>query len=164
MVESRPDPEKILQTVQDEERKERQGKLKIYLGAAPGVGKTYQMLRDAFAERNKGLDVVIGIVESHGREEINHMMKDFEILPRQKIDYHDNKLLDFDIDGALKRNPGLILIDEMAHTNAPGQRHAKRWQDIKELLDRGINVYTTLNVQHIESLNDDVCANYSGTN
>lgn len=156
MTESRPDPEKILQRVQDDERKERQGKLKIYLGAAPGVGKTYQMLRDALAQRNKGLDVVIGIAESHGREEIKHMMKDFEILPHQIIDYHDNKLLDFDIDAALLRNPGLILIDEMAHTNAPGQRHTKRWQDIKELLDRGINVYTTLNVQHIESLNDDV--------
>ena len=156
MVESRPDPEKILQRVQNEERKERQGKLKIYLGAAPGVGKTYQMLRDAFAERNKGLDIVIGIAESHGREEINCMMKDFEVIPRQVIMYHDNKLLDFDMDAALKRNPGLIIIDEMAHSNAPGQRHTKRWQDIKELLDRGINVYTTLNVQHIESLNDDV--------
>lgn len=156
MIESRPDPEKILLRVQDEERKERQGKLKIYLGAAPGVGKTYQMLRDAFAQRNKGLDVVIGVAESHGREEINCMIKDFETLPRQVINYHDNKLFDFDIDAALKRNPGLILIDEMAHTNVPGQRHTKRWQDIKELLDRGINVYTTLNVQHIESLNDDV--------
>lgn len=156
MAESRPDPEKILQKMRDEERKERQGKLKIYLGAAPGVGKTYEMLRDAFAERNKGLDVVIGVTESHGREEIERMMMDFETLPRQIIYYHDNKLLDFDIDAALKRNPGLILIDEMAHSNAPGQRHAKRWQDIKELLDRGINVYTTLNVQHIESLNDDV--------
>jgi two-component system sensor histidine kinase KdpD len=156
MTEYRPDPEKILQRVLKEERKERQGKLKIYLGAAPGVGKTYQMLSDAFAERNKGLDVVIGIAESHGREEIKHMIKDFETVPRQVINYHDNKLLDFDIDAALKRNPGLILIDEMAHTNSPGQRHAKRWQDIKELLDRGINVNTTLNVQHIESLNDDI--------
>ena len=156
MFESRPNPEKILQRVQDEERKERQGKLKIYLGAAPGVGKTYQMLRQAFAELDKGLDVVIGVAESHGREEIISMIKDFEIIPSQTIYYHDNKLFDFDIDAALKRNPGLILIDEMAHTNAPGQRHTKRWQDIKELLDRGINVYTTLNVQHIESLNDDV--------
>ncbi len=156
MDESLRDPEKILRKVHDEARRERQGKLKIYLGAAPGVGKTYEMLRDAFSERNKGFDVVIGVVESHGRQEINHMMRDFEVLPRQVIYYHDNKLEDFDIDAALKRNPGLILIDEMAHTNAPGQRHSKRWQDIKELLDRGINVYTTLNVQHIESLNDDV--------
>ncbi|MCL9683227.1 sensor histidine kinase [Legionella maioricensis] len=156
MIESRPDPEKILQRVHDEERKERQGKLKIYLGAAPGVGKTYEMLRDAIDERNKGLDVIIGVAESHGREEIKRMMMNFEELPRQVIHYHDNKLFDFDIDAALKRNPGLILLDEMAHTNAPGQRHTKRWQDIKELLDRGINVYTTLNVQHIESLNDDV--------
>jgi len=156
MSESRPNPEKLLQRAHDEEQKKRQGMLKIYLGAAPGVGKTYEMLRDAFVERNKGLDVVIGVVESHGRADINHMMKDFETLPRQVIKYHDKDLLEFNIDGALKRNPGLILIDEMAHTNAPGLRHTKRWQDIKELLARGINVYTTLNVQHIESLNDDV--------
>jgi len=156
MIDTRPNPEKLLQRIQVEEQKEKQGKLKIYLGAAPGVGKTYEMLRDAFAERNKGLDVVIGVVESHGRDEISYMMKDFEEIPAQHINYHGKDLLDFDIDAALKRSPGLILIDEMAHSNASGLRHSKRWQDIKELLDRGINVYTTLNVQHIESLNDAV--------
>lgn len=156
MSKQRPNPEKMLQRVTDEERKERRGKLKIYLGAAPGVGKTHEMLHDALNERGKGLDVVIGIAESHGREEIEAMIKEFEILPKQVISYQEKSLFDFDIDAALKRNPGLILIDEMAHSNAPGLRHAKRWQDIKELLDRGINVYTTLNVQHIESLNDDI--------
>ena len=133
------------------------GKLKIYLGAAPGVGKTYDnayMMR--LQERAQGLDVVVGIAESHGRKEIEALLKNFEILPRQTVDYHDKNLLEFDLDAALKRIPVLILVDEMAHTNAPGLRHAKRWQDIKELLDRGIDVYTTLNVQHIESLKDDV--------
>lgn len=156
MSAQRPNPEKLLQRVQVEERKEKRGKLKIYLGAAPGVGKTHEMLHDAQEERAKGLDVVIGVVESHGRKEIEEMLKAFEILPRQTLDYHGKPLLEFDLDAAFKRHPGLILIDEMAHTNAPGLRHTKRWQDIKELLDRGINVYTTLNVQHIESLNDDV--------
>lgn len=156
MAEHRPSPEKLLQRVQEEERKGKRGKLKIYLGAAPGVGKTHEMLHDALSERAKGLDIIIGIVESHGRKEIEAMLTNFESLARQEVDYHGKKLLEFDLDGALKRDPGLILIDEMAHTNAPGLRHTKRWQDIKELLDRGIDVYTTLNVQHIESLNDDV--------
>ncbi|MDR3491658.1 MAG: DUF4118 domain-containing protein [Gammaproteobacteria bacterium] len=156
MPEKRQSPEKLLQRVQEEERKQQRGKLKIYLGAAPGVGKTYEMLHDALEERSKGLDVVIGVVESHGRQEIESMFKNFETLPKQVIDYHGKKLLEFDLNAALKRQPGLILIDEMAHTNAPDLQHAKRWQDIKELLDRGINVYTTLNVQHIESLKDDV--------
>lgn len=153
-MEKRPDPERLLKRVQEEERQEQRGKLKIYLGAAPGVGKTYAMLQDAITKRAEGLDVVVGVVESHGRREIESLLKDLEILPRQKIQYRDHELLEFDIDAALKRNPGLILIDEMAHTNAPGVRHNKRWQDIKEILDRGTNVYTTLNVQHIESLND----------
>ncbi len=156
MPEQRPNPEELLQRVQAEEQKSTRGKLKIYLGAAPGVGKTHEMLHDALEEREKGLDVVIGIVESHGRTEINKMTTHFESLPREKILYHGKELLEFDIDGALKRNPGLILLDEMAHSNAPGTRHKKRWQDIKELLDRGVDVYTTLNVQHVESLNDDV--------
>ncbi len=156
MEDSRRDPEKLLQQIQEEERKEQRGKLKIYLGAAPGVGKTYSMLQDAIANRAKGLDVVVGIVESHGRKEIKNLLKDLEVIPRQFIEYHGKQLTEFDLDAALKRNPGLILVDEMAHTNVPGLRHNKRWQDIKELLDRGIDVCTTLNVQHIESLNDDV--------
>ncbi len=156
MNDQRPDPEKLLQRVHVEEQKNKRGKLKIYLGAAPGVGKTHEMLHDALGVRTKELDVVVGIVESHGRKEINDMLKDFEILPKQTVLYHEKPLLEFDLTAALNRNPGLILMDEMAHTNAPGLRHSKRWQDIKELLDRGINVYTTLNVQHIESLNDKV--------
>lgn len=150
----RPNPENILKRVQEEERQEQRGKLKIYLGAAPGVGKTYTMLQDAIAKRAQGLDVVIGVVESHGRREVQSLLEHLEILPLQKIDYRGKELTEFDLDGALKRNPGLILIDEMAHTNIPGLRHSKRWQDIKELLDRGIDVYTTLNIQHVESLND----------
>lgn len=156
MANERPNPEILLQQVKNEERKEARGKLKIYLGAAPGVGKTHEMLTDARSERNKGLDVVVGVVESHGRKEIEAMLTDLEILPRQNLSYRGKQLQEFDLDGALKRHPGLILIDEMAHTNSPGLRHTKRWQDIKELLDRGIDVFTTLNVQHIESLNDDI--------
>ncbi|MDP3705524.1 MAG: sensor histidine kinase KdpD [Legionellaceae bacterium] len=156
MSDHRTNPEQSLQAAQNEEKKAKSGKLKIYLGAAPGVGKTYEMLRDAYESRVKNLDVVVGVVESHGREMIESMLNQFEIIPRQQIDYRDKKCTEFDLDVALKRDPGLILIDEMAHTNVPGLRHEKRWQDIKELLDRGIDVHTTLNVQHIESLKDDV--------
>ena len=156
MSDQRTSPEQSLQEVQDQENKASRGKLKIYLGAAPGVGKTYEMLHDAYENRAKNLDVVVGVVESHGREMIESMLSKFEIIPRQTINYRDIKCTEFDLDAALKRDPGLILIDEMAHTNVSGLRHAKRWQDIKELLDRGIDVYTTLNVQHIESLKDDV--------
>ncbi len=156
MPDNRLAPEKFLQRAQAEEQKKSRGKFKIYLGAAPGVGKTHEMLHDALEERSKGLDVVIGVVESHGREEIKAMLKDFEILPREVINYHGKELLEFDLDAAIRRHPALILMDEMAHANAPSTRHKKRWQDIKELLDLGIDVYTTLNVQHIESLNDNV--------
>lgn len=156
MSTDRPNPEQLLQRAKEEEIKEKRGKLKIYFGAAPGVGKTFTMLQDALAKREKGLDVVVGIVETHGRKEIKNLLKDLEILPRLTIDYHGQELYEFDLDAALNRDPGLVLIDEMAHTNVPGLRHAKRWQDIKEMLDRGIDVYTTLNVQHIESLNDIV--------
>jgi len=156
MPRQRLTPEKLLQQAEEEERQAKRGNLKIYLGAAPGVGKTYMMLQDAIAQREQGLDILVGVAESHGRQEIEALLKKLEILPLQEVEYRERKILEFDIDGALKRNPGLILIDEMAHTNAPNLRHEKRWQDIKELLDRGINVYTTLNVQHIESLNDIV--------
>ncbi len=156
MVDRRQNPDQLLRRAQEDERRERRGKLKIYLGAAPGVGKTHQMLHDALQKRAKGLDVVVGVAESHGRREINAMLQHLEILPRQIVHYRGTKLFELDLDAILKRSPGLILIDEMAHTNAPGLRHIKRWQDITEVLDRGIDVYTTLNVQHIESLNDDV--------
>ena len=156
MKDKRPSPEKLLHRATEEAQQEKRGKLKIYLGAAPGVGKTYAMLHDALEKRAKNLDVVIGVVESHGRKDIESALKPFEAIPRQRIRYHGTVCNEFDLDKALQRNPGLILMDEMAHTNAPGLRHEKRWQDIKELLDRGIDVYTTLNVQHIESLKDDV--------
>lgn len=156
MPNQRTDPEASLREVKLAESIASRGKLKIYLGAAPGVGKTYEMLHDARENRAKHLDVVVGIVESHGRKTIESMLSEFEIIPRQMIEYRGNTYGEFDLDAALKRNPGLILVDEMAHTNADGLRHEKRWQDIKELLDSGIDVYTTLNVQHIESLKDDV--------
>lgn len=156
MPKQRPTPEKFLQRIKEEERHQSRGKLKIFLGAAPGVGKTYAMLEEALNKRTQGLDVVVGVVESHGRQEIISLLHDLEILPRQKIEYRGQQLTEFDLDAALKRKTAIILIDEMAHTNAPGLRHTKRWQDIKELLDRGIDVYTTLNVQHIDSLNDAV--------
>lgn len=155
-MEQRPDPEKLLQQVQAQEREEKRGKLKIYLGAAPGVGKTFTMLQDAHEKRTQGLDIVVGIVEAHGRQEITNLLKGLEILPRQTIEYRGTQATEFDLDAALKRSPAVILVDEFAHTNVPGLRHGKRWQDIRELLDCGIDVYTTLNVQHIESLNDIV--------
>jgi len=156
MSQKRSDPEKLLQQIQEEESQAKSGKLKIYLGAAPGVGKTYKMLHDAHLSRIKNLDVVVGIVESHGRHAIDKTLAKFEILPPQVLTYRERRYVEFDLDAALKRDPGLILVDEMAHTNIEGLRHEKRWQDIKELLDRGIDVCTTLNVQHIESLKDDV--------
>jgi two-component system sensor histidine kinase KdpD len=156
MKEKRRSPEELLKIAQQEEREGKRGKLRIYLGAAPGVGKTYAMLQDAQDKREKGLDIVIGVVETHGRREIEELLKGLEKLPRQTVNYRGVTLSEFDLDGALKRNPGIILIDEMAHTNAPGLRHEKRWQDINELLDRGIDVYTTVNIQHIESRRDDV--------
>ena len=154
MIDQRPNPEALLKRAHEEEQQEQRGKLKIYFGAAPGVGKTYTMVKDALAKRSDGVDIIVGVVESHGRKEIDTLLKGIEILPRQQIDYRGIKLTEFDLDAAIKRNPTIILVDEMAHTNAPGSRHEKRWQDINELLDSGINVYTTLNVQHVESLND----------
>lgn len=156
MDDSRQNPEQLLKRIQAEEQEKNRGKFKIYLGAAPGVGKTYTMLQDAGGKLKQGVDVVIGVVESHGREDIEDLLQDFEILPLKKIKYKGIDLVEFDIDAALERMPGLLLVDELAHSNVPGLRHAKRWQDVKELLDRGIDVYTTLNVQHIESLNNDV--------
>ncbi len=156
MVDQRQSPDEVLKRVQEEERKERRGRLKIYLGAAPGVGKTYTMLHDALEKRQNGLDVVVGIVESHGREDIESLLKKFEIIPRQVVHYRDRTWMELDLSAVLQRQPGLILIDEMAHSNAPGLIHAKRWQDINEILERGIDVYTTVNVQHIESLKDDI--------
>jgi len=136
--------------------KEGRGHLKIFLGAAPGVGKTYAMLTSARIEHAGGRDVVAGLIETHGRRETEELAQGFDTLPRKPIVYRNQVLHEFDIDAALARRPGLLLVDEYAHTNVPGSRHPKRWQDIDELLDAGIDVWTTLNIQHLESLNDVV--------
>jgi two-component system sensor histidine kinase KdpD len=151
-IESRPDPDALLASVQSERR----GRLKIFLGAAPGVGKTWEMLVAANHKREAGVDVVAGIIETHGRAGTIEEIGDLEVLPRSKIPYRGQELEEFDLDAALARRPSLLLVDELAHTNAPGLRHGKRWQDVREILDAGINVWTTVNVQHLESLNDPV--------
>jgi two-component system sensor histidine kinase KdpD len=151
----RPSPEALLAEARREE-KGRTGRLKIFVGAAPGVGKTYEMLETARAKLKEGVDVVVGVVETHGRKETEALLEGFEVLPRKPTVYVNRILDEFDIDAALKRRPTLILVDELAHTNVPGSRHPKRYQDVEELLDAGIDVYTTVNIQHIESLNDVV--------
>lgn len=148
----RPSPEALLHRAAQETR----GRLKIFLGAAPGVGKTYEMLQSGRARRRDGVDVAIGVVETHGRAETRALLRGFEIIPRRLIDYRGQQLDEMDIDAILARRPALVLVDELAHTNAPGSRHPKRYLDVLELLDRGIDVYTTLNIQHVESLNDVV--------
>ncbi len=151
----RPDPDTLLRRVQEDEARSKRGKLKIFFGFAPGVGKTYRMLqvaRDLVTEQK--LDVAIGIVETHRRHETASLVLGLELLPRRKVEYRGRTLEELDLDGALARKPKLLLVDELAHTNAPGSRHAKRWQDVEELLEVGIDVFTTMNVQHLESLND----------
>lgn len=156
MAYRRPDPDALLAQVREEEPLVHKGRLKVFLGASPGVGKTYSMLEKARAKREDGVDVVVGVAETHGREETRRLLDGLEILPRRTIQYHGTDLQEFDLDAALARRPDLLLVDELAHTNAPGSRHEKRWQDVEELLAAGIDVFTTLNVQHIESLNDVV--------
>ena len=136
--------------------KEGRGHLKIFLGAAPGVGKTYAMLTAAHVEKASGRDVVVGLVETHGRPETERLLAGLDVLPRKPIIYRNQVMREFDLDAAQARRPGLLLVDEYAHTNVPGSRHPKRWQDVEELLLAGIDVWTTLNVQHLESLNDVV--------
>jgi two-component system sensor histidine kinase KdpD len=156
MQDNRPDPDTLLARVQAEEGQRTRGKLKIFFGATAGVGKTYAMLEAAHARRKEGIDVVVGWVDTHGRAETEALLAGLEVLPRRSVAYRGTTLEAFDLDAALARHPALILVDELAHTNAPGSRHAKRWQDVEELLDAGIDVYTTINVQHLESLNDVV--------
>ncbi len=133
-----------------------QGRLKIFLGASPGVGKTYAMLEEARARKRAGVDVVAGLIETHGRSETAALLTDLELIPRRTIDYRGQSLDELDVDALIARRPQIALVDEFAHTNAPGSRHPKRWQDVMEILDAGIDVVTTLNIQHIESLNDAV--------
>jgi len=153
---ARPDPDLLLARVKGEERRKDRGKLKIFLGYIAGVGKTYEMLRAAHLRLSEGIDVRAGYVETHGRPETKELLEGLAILPRKMIEYRGVLLPEFDLDAALQAKPSLVLVDELAHTNVPGSRHAKRYQDVEELLDAGIDVYTTLNVQHIESLNDVV--------
>ncbi len=154
-TEQRPSPEALLAAAR-RDAKGQLGRLKIFLGAAPGVGKTYEMLLSARTKLKEGVDVVVGVVETHGRQETEALLNGFEVIARQPMVYVNRILSEFDIDAALKRRPDLILVDELAHTNIPGSRHPKRYQDVEELLDAGIDVFTTLNIQHIESLNDVV--------
>jgi two-component system sensor histidine kinase KdpD len=153
---NRPDPDELLRIVEQDRKGEHRGELKIFFGASAGVGKTYTMLQAAQSAYREGLDAVVGIVETHQRPDTEKILAGLPLLPRKIINHNNVTLKEFDLDAALARKPALILIDEMAHTNAPGLRHPKRWQDIEELLDAGIDVYTTLNVQHLESLNDVV--------
>ena len=150
----RPDPDALLSEIKRGEKKN--GKLKIFLGYAPGVGKTYTMLLEAHTLKNRGVDAVIGYVDTHKRAETNALIEGLEVLPRKKIIYKDIALEEMDVDAILNRKPTVVLVDELAHTNAPGSRHPKRYQDVKELLENGIDVLTTVNIQHFESQNDVV--------
>lgn len=152
----RPDPDALLARVQAEEARARRGKLKIFFGAAPGVGKTYAMLEAGRKVAKEGAHVLVGYVEPHVRPETQALVLGLDLLPRREIAYRGAKLVEFDLEAALAARPRLILVDELAHTNAPGMTHTKRWQDVEQLLDAGIDVYTTMNVQHLESLNDVV--------
>ena len=152
--EHRPSPEALLEAARREEG--RVGKLRIFVGAAPGVGKTYEMLQQARARKKDGYDVVVGIVETHGRRDTEALFEGLEIVPRRKLEYKGQWLEEMDLDAIIARRPQIVLVDELAHTNAEGSRHPKRYLDVEELMGRGIDVYTTVNIQHIESLNDVV--------
>src|SRR5580658_1298146 len=152
--EKRPSPDALLEAARREH--EQAGRLKIFVGAAPGVGKTYEMLQSAHAKHKSGIDVVIGVVETHGRAETQALLEGLEVVPRRKLEYRDQILEEMDLDALIARHPQIALVDELAHTNAPGSRHPKRYLDVEELLSRGIDVYTAMNIQHIESLNDVV--------
>jgi two-component system, OmpR family, sensor histidine kinase KdpD len=153
-TEHRPSPEALLEAARREEQ--HVGKLRIFVGAAPGVGKTYEMLQQAHAKRKDGYDVVAGIVETHGRKDTEALLDGLEVIPRRHIDYKGQSLTEMDLDAIIARHPQIVLVDELAHTNAEGSRHPKRYLDVEELMSYGIDVYTTVNIQHIESLNDVV--------
>src|SRR6266516_1745074 len=151
----RPSPEALLEAARREERQS--GRLKIFVGAAPGVGKTYEMLQQARARKRDGYDiVVVGVVETHGRAETQALLEGLEVVPRRRLEYRGQSLEEMDLDAIIARHPQIVLVDELAHTNVPGSRHPKRYLDVEELLRHGIDVYTTVNIQHIESLNDVV--------
>jgi two-component system, OmpR family, sensor histidine kinase KdpD len=152
MTDHRPSADALLARIKERDR----ARLRIYIGAAPGVGKTYQMLQEAHVLRASGLDVVIGVVETYGRTETEAQVKDLEIVPRRKVDYRGAVLQEMDVDAIVRRQPKVCVVDELAHSNVPGSRHAKRYEDVLELLDAGIHVLTAVNIQHLETLNDAV--------
>src|SRR5215831_3597029 len=150
----RPSPEALLEAARREDS--RAGRLKIFVGAAPGVGKTYEMLQQARAHKRDGYDIVVGVIETHGRKETEALLEGLEVIPRRKIHYRGQWLEEMDLDAIIARHPQIVLVDELAHTNVEGSRHPKRYLDIEELMSYGIDIYTTVNIQHIESLNDVV--------
>ncbi len=156
LTENRPNPDELLASIKEEEEKGRHGKLKIFFGMCAGVGKTYSMLEAAQIEKKKGADVVIGYVETHHRKETDALVEGFELIPRRKYKYKTATLQEMDLDAIIARRPHIVLVDELAHTNAPGSRHVKRYLDVQEILDNGINVFTTVNVQHLESRSEIV--------
>ncbi|MBL8480834.1 MAG: two-component system sensor histidine kinase KdbD, partial [Rhodocyclaceae bacterium] len=156
MPDPRPDPDRLLARLARAEADASRGQLKIFFGASAGVGKTYAMLQAARLRHAEGADVVIGYVEPHGRAETESLVKGMEHVPLRRVEHRGSARNEFDVDAALRRRPELLLVDELAHSNAPGSRHPKRWQDVEDLLAAGISVWTTLNVQHLESLNDVV--------
>src|ERR1041385_3833482 len=158
----RPDPDALLNTLKKEEAEEGKGRLKIFFGMSAGVGKTYDMLKSAHEAKSKGIDVVIGYVETHKRPETEALLAGLPVIPRKSYPYRGTILEEMDLDAILTRKPRLALVDELAHTNAPGSRHTKRFQDVQEILESGIDVYTTVNVQHLESRADTV-AQITGT-
>ena len=152
----RPDPDELLASIIQNEEKSKRGKLKIFFGMCAGVGKTYTMLQTAKIDKQKGGDIIIGYIETHNRKETAMLVDGFEIIPRKKLAYKSTRVQEMDLDAIIARNPQVVLVDELAHTNAPGSRHTKRFQDVLELLENGINVYTTVNVQHLESRSETV--------
>src|SRR5664279_3967219 len=153
---NRPDPDELLASLKIEAEKSKRGKLKIFFGMCAGVGKTYSTLQKGHAEKLKGSDIIIGYVETHNRKETAELVAGFELIPRKVYEYKSYPVEEMDLDAILARKPQIVLVDELAHTNAPGSRHAKRYQDVQEILENGIDVYTSLNVQHLESRSETV--------
>ena len=156
MNQQRPDPDDLVESLKREKERQTKGRLRIFFGMCAGVGKTYDMLKAAHDARSKGISALVGYVETHGRRETEDLLAGLELLPRRTVEYRGTLLQEMDTDAILGRKPSLVLVDELAHTNAPGSRHTKRYQDVVELLNAGIDVYTTLNVQHLESRADTV--------
>ena len=156
MNEENPDPDELLKAIKDEERKSSLGKLKIFFGMSAGVGKTYAMLQEAHERLKEGVNVVVGTINTHSRQETEKVLEGLQIIPEKWIEFKDKAFKEFDLEKILEIKPELVLVDELAHTNVPGSKHSKRWQDVVEILDAGIDVYTTLNVQHLESRKDVV--------